>query len=350
MKTKRITSTDVARLAQVSHALVSLAINNPQKVRPETRERIRQAISQLGYKPFQYARAMAKQQHEAIGLVMDVKERKPLYDGSRLLLAQGIAEVLTEANNMLGLATLNRDHFMEQIKTLPLLTSQRIDGVILNAETQFDDLSLLLSSFGIPYVLVNCTLRLENDCVYPNDFECAYQSVHYLIGRGHRRIRYFSGSVGGHKPSIEVRERGYELAMFRSQLQPLPGYDRRFPAAHRSTDPEFVQALEEELTQALEQGATALLTYNGGLANRLLEICYRRGINIPNDVSLMSCDDDGSLSGGCCPVTSMSTDRYEQGVLSAQMILKKVNDPKLKIPSVIVKPQLFERKSVKLLG
>jgi len=151
---KRVTSFDVAELAGVSRSTVSFVFSEDKqsRIRPETRQKVREAAEKLGYYPNASARALASNQSNTIGLIMT---RSPRYIASDNFLPQIIGGLLDIVKQeQLGLL-IEWVEPGQQIQTyLQLTRAKHIDGMII-LTPRFDDPGLTaLEQIDIPCVLM----------------------------------------------------------------------------------------------------------------------------------------------------------------------------------------------------
>ena len=148
MKAKGVGIRDVARLAGVSTASVSRALNNPAAVRVELRARIDAAAQQLGYIPDAAARALSSRRTRTIGAVI------PTVDNA--MFARGIEALeryLTLQGYLLLLATSGYDPELEH-RQAQNMVSRGIDGLILRGDVHTEGLRRLLHTQRIPFINV----------------------------------------------------------------------------------------------------------------------------------------------------------------------------------------------------
>lgn len=344
---RHVTSMEVARLAGVHQSTVSRVLNNPDMVNDETRRKVKQAIVDLNYRPWSQARSLATQRHEMVGLITDLSEKMSSH---HVALVEGVVESLTEAQYAFTMATVPRKVTPEQLMNLSIVRQHSCDGLIFNLESlgrEFPDVS---SRLGVPAIWVNPAFRGEFDCVVPDDQEIAETAVGYLISKGHRRIAYLNSPGKSHRSSIEQRQRGYEMAMLRAKLDPMPLFDRLID--NTCTDPALFEEtvlgrIRERLMFWWNSSAppTAIVTYHSSLAVAVGRIAYQENWRIPATFSLISCDDETSLEDWPIPITAVKTNRRLCGVQGVQMLFGKLRTG-ASIPTIQVKGELAERKSV----
>jgi DNA-binding LacI/PurR family transcriptional regulator len=188
VKTKRVTSQDVANLAGVSRTTVSLVLNDVEGIHisPETRQKVRDAAENLGYVPNATAQALATQRAKAIGLVMT---RSPHHIASDTFLPQilgGLLEVVKQHKLHLLIESVEPEH--QDRVYLELARAKHIDGMIL-LTPRIDDTALRrLEEIDAHTVVMG---KLANSNLYSIDVDnqlAARKATQYLIDIGHTRI------------------------------------------------------------------------------------------------------------------------------------------------------------------
>jgi DNA-binding LacI/PurR family transcriptional regulator len=206
---------DVARLAQVSRQTVSNVLNSPEIVRPETQERVQQAIGELGYRVHASARRLRTRQSSAIGFRLD-----PVANGISGSILDRYLHALTEQADARGMrvtlfvATDVDDEIRHYER---LRDGADVDAFVITA-TQYDDPRIAwLARERIPFVAfgrpwgsedADDPARLWVDVDGQNGVN---QATRHLIGRGLRRIGYLGWPPGS--GTGDDRRHGWEAAM-----------------------------------------------------------------------------------------------------------------------------------------
>jgi len=209
---------DVALRAKVSLATVSRAINNPEKVKPDTRERVLKVISELGYKPNAFARGLASRKSTTVAVIVPDMTRASMAE-----MMNGIADIARVYKYTMLLYILDHDELNEEDMLRDIIAAQ-VDGIIyLNDEVtadQYDFLLTMRNEYNIPVVLTN-TVYPDNDEL-PSvsiDYEkAAYEMTHLLIKEGRKNI--FMVSTVRKYMVNDLKESGYLRAIEEAGLSP----------------------------------------------------------------------------------------------------------------------------------
>ncbi|RRO16968.1 LacI family transcriptional regulator [Saccharopolyspora rhizosphaerae] len=270
MEQARPTIYDVARQCGVAASTVSRTFSNPARVSPATRERVQQVAREVGYEPRPLARAEAPGRIRVLTLV--VSDISNPYYVTVIKAAQARA---IERNYTLALADSDESAQVEASNLRQLLATT--SGGIL-ATSRLSDETVRQIAGHRPLVMVN--RRIEGVPSLVIDTASGMrQAVRHLAVLGHRRIAYLSGPrnswINGRRWQA-VREEAASLDLEVSFLGPY--------APHRQGGHEAADAL-------VLGKVTAAIAYNDLIAIGVLQRLQVVGIRVPDDLSLVGCDD-----------------------------------------------------------
>ena len=147
-----VTIYDVAGAAKVSLATVSRVMNNPDKVNPETRERVLKIIKELGYRPNAIARGLASRKTTTVGIMMADVSR-----AATAAVLGGIIDIAKKYNYALKIFSMADDEDIKDI--MSTVVSEQVDGIIfMNDELDSNQMNVAITRIqdaGIPVVLCN---------------------------------------------------------------------------------------------------------------------------------------------------------------------------------------------------
>ncbi len=273
------TVADVARLAQVSSATVSRALNQPGVVRAEARARIEAAIVELGYVPDAGARALSTKRSGTIGAVI------PTIDNA--IFAKGIAALqkyLDTQGYQLLVAVTEYDLQIESRQALDLV-ARGVDGLVFMGNSQLPSLTALLKRRSLPCVHVGVPSAVGGAPVVGFDNQsAAARATRFILDLGHREVAMLAGIT---QDNDRARDRlgGVRQALKEARLT-LP--------AHRVVEkPYNLAAAREGLRELLAHNPppTAVLCGNDVLAFGALMEAARQKIKVPRDLSIVGFDD-----------------------------------------------------------
>ena len=200
----RVTLIDVAQHCGVSRATVSLVLNDSPLVATKTRDRVRQAMVELGYVYNRAAASLRTQHSDAIGVVL-TNITNPYFAE----FAAGLQDVLTSSGTVPLLAVSGEDRALQR-RLVKSLVERNVDGIVLVPAhgTQPGDLPDLV---GTPLVLLARRLDgLDVDYVGAQNRDGGYAAAEHLYSHGCRRIAF----VGGFTDSSARQERAGGVAEF----------------------------------------------------------------------------------------------------------------------------------------
>ena len=325
---------DVARHAGVSASTVSRVLTNSPLVNADTRDRVRQAMDALEYRPNRVARRLRGDTAQAslIGLVVpDIQN--PFFAE----VARGVERAAQESGYMVFVGNSDEDEVVEA-RYLELMRAERVDGIILPASSDNAKAVTALARGGLPVVCVDRRLpRAALDTVVADNVEGAYAAVAHLLHIGHRRV----GFIGGRPQLSTTQER-------------LEGYRRALADRGIAIDDTLVRAGDSRASGgcamtaellALAHPPTALLVGNNLMTLGALETIHAAGLRIPDDVAVVGYDDMPWATAFNPPLTAVRQPGRELGRRAAELLLARIDDPSRSTTLVTLKPELVVRQS-----
>ena len=274
------TINDVARLAGVSKKTVSRVINRSALLNEVTRERVEAVIAELGYVPNPQARALALRRNFLIGLIHDNPNAQMV-----LGVQEGILEAIRDTEFALVVRPVDRHspHMLEDVRNF--LDQQQLYGVMLLPPiSENDALAAVCRDAGCHYVRMG-SAKLDDDVhmVTSNDRKAVATSIEYLIGLGHQRIGFIAGPTGFR--SAGERELGYRDAMEAAGLELQPAQMAQGDYTFSSGYDAAVRLLESW------PRPSAIFASNDEMAAGVLHAARERGMDVPDQLSIIGFDD-----------------------------------------------------------
>jgi LacI family transcriptional regulator len=293
-QTKAPTINDVARLAGVSKKTVSRVINRSALLSEETRVRVETVIADLGYVPNPQARALALRRNFLLGLLHDNPNAQTV-----LNFQEGVLDAIRDTEFALVVRPVDRHSptMMDDIRRF--LEQQRLYGVlILPPISENDALAELCLEMGCGYVRMGSAMLDDGDhMVASNDREMVGQAVDHLVELGHRRIALIEGPTG-FRSALERRE-GFLAAMQAHGLSVPP--DMHAQGSYRF---DSGMAAAAQLLDAAER-PTAIFASNDEMAAGAFHAARLRGLNVPEDLSIIGFDDSPIAAHIWPPMTTV---------------------------------------------
>ena len=315
---KQATIREVAKLAGVSIATASRALNNPDyPVDARLRQKVRDAADKLQYVPNVMAQALRRDSCHDIGLVIP-NVSNPFYLQTML----GINNVLAQQSYQMILCNTMRNAEQER-SYLRQLYERQTKGIIIST--------------------------VDESCDVIKEYARRGMTAEYLISQGHRRIAFATMPMT-RWTRIEMHK-GYRDAHLMSNLpyDPALVYESTPDPASLSDDPEL-QAGHEIASRFLHDGrkATAIMCNNDMVAIGVIQTLLKHGVRVPQDVSVMGFDDIPFASAFLPALTTIHCPAAETGRLAALMMLDMLsnNTNNAMAVSMNLAPSLVVRDSV----
>lgn len=314
--TGRPTIRDVSRLAGVSRMTVSRVIRGLDIVLPETRDRVHKAIADLGYVPDLAAGSLASRRTGFIALMLPT-----LTNANFSAVAHGLTEALRGADYHLLIAYTDYS-IAEEERQLRNLLARRPEAIVLTGSLQGRTASRLLLAADIPVIeIADLPRHPIGHAIGFSNHEVGRTAARYLLGKGFRRVGAIAGSPEGdvidHRG--EERMRGFEDAL-RQAGRPVDLVIRqgRAPLSY-----EHGSALVQTL---LDKQIDAVFAVSDLSAVGVVMECQRRGVRVPEDLSVMGFGDFEIGRGINPPLTTIHVDFKALGQRTGELILDLVDE------------------------
>jgi LacI family transcriptional regulator len=326
---------DVAARAGVSLGTVSNVLNRPDRVAPATRDRVMQAIRELGFVRNEAARQLRAGRSRTIGLVvLDVGN--PFFTD----LARGVETTAGKSGLSVLLCNSNDDPKREE-HYLSVLQEQRAFGVLITPVGKNTAALEAVRRSGTPVVLVDRGSNRRQCSVSVNDRVGGELAVTHLLQRGHERI----GFVGGPLAINQVSER---LAGARAALAAagLPEDALTVIETPRLDVGSGRQAGAHVAGLPVRTRPTAVFCANDLLALGVLQDTIQRHRSVPGDLAIVGYDDIEFAAAAAVPLTSVRQPRAQLGQAAMDLLLEEATDPENhQHRQVVFEPELIVRES-----
>jgi len=310
----RVRIEDVAAQAGVSMKTVSRVLNDEPNVSEATRERVREVVERLQYRPHPSARVLAGRKSYLVAMLYDNPSGNYLME-----VEQGVLDACQAQHYNLMLAPLAYDAKDIVSKAESLVLQSRLDGVVLTPPIT-DDAALLarLDELGIPWASISPTERNRRIGVVVDESSAVVEMIGHLAALGHRRIAHIKGHPA-HGAS-RWRLAGYREGMERAGLaldEALIAdgefsYDSGFDATNRLLD--------------LADPPTAIFAANDDMAAGAIGAICERGLSVPRDISVCGFDDTPIARHIYPSLTTVRQPTREMGRLAGVELLKAIRD------------------------
>ncbi|ASO20796.1 LacI family transcriptional regulator [Actinoalloteichus hoggarensis] len=309
---RSITLTDVARLAGVSVATASKALNGRRQVRAETRERVLAAAESLSFTPNPFAQALNMPKSGTVGMLtsdLDGRFALPILMGAEDAFGSGATSVLL--CDARGDAERERRH-------VATLLARRVDGLIV-VGSRTDPRPSLGQQLPVPVVYAYAPSEDDADVSFvPDNVRGGALAVEHLVAGGRRRIALLAGDAD--YAAARDRVAGVRAALHDAGLDLVGGAE---------TYGEWSEAWGRQAADALlteNPDVDAVLCGNDQVARGALETLRERGRRVPEDVWVAGFDNWEVLTASSRPpLTSVDMNLEELGRTAARHLFHAID-------------------------
>jgi DNA-binding LacI/PurR family transcriptional regulator len=337
MPRRSATSHDVARLAGVSRATVSLVLNRVPgaSISEPTRRRVLAAASELDYHVNAAGRSLRRQRTGTIGLIVRRPPGRLAADAFLPPVIEGITSVIGPAGLRLLLEPLDPER---PVTYLNLVREGHVDGLIFG--THPDDAEIAgVHAEDLPIVLWGQLPESELHFVDVDNVAAAGSAVEHLVALGHTRI----GCITNTAPRGALGEAAGRLSGYRAALEAhrLPAGDDlvRFGNYDERSGAEAMRSLLR-----LARPPTAVFVASDEVALGALHAAKEAGLRIPADLSLVGFDDIPVIRYIAPALTTVRVPAREIGASAARILLSMLGGGAAE-PSVLIPTELVIRGS-----
>ena len=340
MKSRRITSKQVAELAGVSQTTVSFVLNNvvDANISDETKERVLNAVRELNYTPHAGARTLARGRSDTIALVLQQPHRQVFIDEYLPRVLTGITEVTQRAGFRILVEQAATDNASNVFRRL--LQSREAAGAIINFGSpprQDIDYIIDCTENGMPVV----ALDHIDPAVYSvtvDKVNGVHIIVQHLIDLGYRRIACIT--YDDQQTHVHFRLDQFRATMAQNGLAVDPNLIR-----WGKFDPETGYAAMQSILDSGSPLPDAVYAMNDVMAFGAIRAIRERGLRVPEDIAIVGFD-NVHLAGFCHPpLTTMNEPDEEHGRKAAEMLIALLNGEPVENRHVTLHTQLVVRES-----
>lgn len=310
---KRATLADVAQLAGLSITTVSMVLNDRPNSRlsTEAAERVRAAAAMLNYRPNPAARGLRLGKTRTVGFISD--EVTITRYASAMI--RGLLEAAEERDHTVLISESGRR--LDRIaSSLELMLDRQADGIIFGLMGA-KQMEVPPVPADVPVVLVNARSTTGHASVLPDEFRAGYDVAGHLLRRGHRRIAFVGRSEALLDPALSVtigsRYAGLDAAMGEYGLEFVHQVDGRY------WEPDLGYRGAAEILDNVQ--VTAVVAANDRVAFGIYQAAQERGVRIPDDLSVVSFDDEYLASYLRPQLTTMQIPYLEMGRKAMELVL-----------------------------
>lgn len=315
MKKKKVTMQEIADMLGVSKVSVSKALNGKDGVGQELRQKILKAAGEYGY----HLPVKTKAESSAGKKIVVICDDKFFGDADKsyfyVRIYKQITVELAKRGCIASLLTVRNEEGCDNLRAF--LSSQHFDGILLLGELD-ESVLKMTETMTAPKLFVDSDKGIrEGDSVLIENFYSTYSITKYLLDNGHREIG-FVGSIGVTQ-SIRDRFLGYCRAMIEYRL-PI---NQEWLLEDRTEKKERVEIIVPGHLP------TAFVCNCDATAHGLVQQLKAKNIRIPEDVSIVSFDDDSFAQICIPPLTTIAVNVKNMAESAVTMILERIENPEM---------------------
>jgi DNA-binding LacI/PurR family transcriptional regulator len=312
-----ITMHDVARVAGVSIKTVSNVINDYPYIRPETRQRVQEAIDSLGYRPNLSARGLRSGRTGVISLI--IPDLRNAYFAE-------LADSVMRAAATKGLSVIIEQSGEDRETELGLLRGPRmqmVDGILYSVLALGEDDAHLLGDIRTPMVLLGERIfHGPTDHVTMRNTEGAKAATEHLISLGRRRIVALGAHRGEVIGSAGLRLTGYAQALAEAGIPYDDGLVGEVGGWYRSGGADAMRLI-------LQSGVPfdGIVAFNDLIALGAMRVLQEAGLRIPDDVAVIGFDDVDETRYTLPRLSTIDPGRDEIARVAVDYLVERISNP-----------------------
>ena len=311
----QVTVRDVAQKAGVSISTVSRVLTGSARVSPELRQRVIDAVEELGYRPNALARGLRMRRTAVIGLLIP--------DISNPFFGQ-LARVVEDAANNRGYSILlcnSQNSRAREVQYLDLLRQQQVDGVlVVTSGAMGEELEEFFKLTGAAVLALDRRIpQFKGPWIGGDPYPGARQAVQHLLDLGHRNIGLVRGVEGN--ISSDERYKALNRALVEAGLP-----EERWTWVGEYTLETGIAAGLALAELPAQKRPTAVIATSEFSAYGLIEGVSRHGISVPDQLSVVGYDNTAFAEVFRPALTVIAQPIEEMGELAVDFILRMINN------------------------
>lgn len=329
-----ITIKDIAQSLNISVSTVSRALRGMPEIHPDTKGAILKLAEEMDYQPNQLAKNLVGNRTKTIGVIVPALS---YYFFASML--NSIEEAAMQAGYSVMVCQTNESYLREVAQIQNMLNSQ-VEGFIISLardSLDYDHINRLIRK-QIPLVLFDrYTDKIESSKVIVDNKQAAFKATMHLIEKGCQKLACLAGP-----PHLEISNQrldGFREAITNSGLQYKEQYVSHSDFTQENT---IIQASN---MMSLSNPPDGILTMSDNIAFSTMYALKQRGIRIPEDVAMVSFNNEPNCMYLTPSLTSISQPIREMGTQAVRLLLKQLEDDKIEPETIVLDTQLVIRES-----
>ncbi|MGG4142630.1 LacI family DNA-binding transcriptional regulator [Paenibacillus algorifonticola] len=329
-----VTIKDIAKKANVAISTVSYVLNGTKNVKPETKERIMNAIKELNYHPSMAARSLKSRKTLTIGIVVP-----DISNAFFTEIIRGIEDLFNEHAYSVILCNTDEDQAKE-LRYLNTLFEKDIDGLIFLGTGKNRDVFNNRKDFPVVVVdrkVVDKKAGESFSSVMIDNVHGGFEATNFLLSQNRSEVMLVIGDLSiqnsrdrleGYKKALALHGVAYdESLVYECKVSHEAGYvfmDKLLekPFAYRS-----------------------IFAANDLLALGIMKALFQKGYRIPEDIAIVGYDNIPTSYLVVPALTTINQPKYQMGKKAGELLLKKINAESHLVEHIVLKPELVIRES-----
>lgn len=321
---------DVAALAGVSAQTVSRVANDHPRVLPETRERVLEAMRELGYRPNRAARSLKSGRFRSIGFV--TFNLTTVGNARTLDAVASASEAAGYTTTLLSIADPTQ---LNVVGAFGRLEEQAVDGIILVMSAEVGPLDDLTLTAGLPLVIVDSDAHLPYSIVDTDQEQGSRIALEHLLALGHRDIVHVSGPAKSFSATRRAEAYRHTLAQAGLPVHPV-----------REGDWSTASGLDVgRRIMESDELPTAVFASNDQMALGVMHAIHEKGLRVGEDISVVGFDDIDEAKAYWPALTTVHQNFDEVGRQATGMLLQLIDGQQPERQKVLIPTTLVVRDS-----
>jgi len=331
-----LTIKDIAKMAGVSPGTVSKIINNYGGISEKTKKKVLDVIKETGYQPTFSAKSLATKKSNLIGLIyagkINVDFTHPYFN-----------EVVTSFKKTIGVLGYdiimfsNEQFYKDNGSYLARCRHFHVDGCVVIAGEEIEDAIYELVREGIPCMGIDLELSgPKASFVMSDNINLSRKVIQHFYLHGIRDI----GFIGGKVDSVITiaREKGFRETMSQLGLEINLNWIQ-YGNYHEESGYHAMKRILESNSYP-----RAIFAASDMMAFGAIEAIKEKGLNVPNDISVIGCDDIDACRHSSPKLSTVKQDKDRLGKLAANMLNDLING-KSQLKPIFIDSELVIRES-----
>lgn len=301
----------VSELAGVSLSTVSRVLNENDYVSKKTKQKVLDAMKELGYQPSSIARSLASNRTNSVGILVSE------LDGPFFGQMMSTIEAQLRAAGKHVIITPGHSEEDKEKNAFEFLISRNCDAIIAHVEAVSNDYLIELNKGKTPIFLMSRYVEeMKDNCISLDNVMGGYLATKHMINRGHKRIAYIAGPQ--FKPDAADRLTGHKNALLEFNIP----FDEQLYFVGDFKETGGQNGLKHFMS--LKQQFTALVCANDEMASGAMKYAREHGYDLPKDLAIMGYDNVIFASYLYPTLTTIDNPVEKMGKMAANLVLRDI--------------------------